>query len=90
VPTNFAEAEVIVFSHGVDNFHASVVRPRLSTNPKGKSDLIVTIQVTDCKNTVEALERLYELSRAKLSRAHELAADRGQGGMLGNWHQLAF
>jgi hypothetical protein len=87
LPNNFAEAEVIVLSNGVENVHAAVVRARLSPDVKVGSDLIITMQVCGCKNTVEALEQLYELSRANLSRAHELAANSGRGGLLGEWKQ---
>jgi predicted transcriptional regulator len=89
VPTNFAEAEVIVISYGVENFHAAVVRARVFPDVKIGSEPIITMQVHNCKNTLEALEKLYELSRAKLSRAHELAANSGPGGLLGERKQLA-
>jgi hypothetical protein len=47
------------------------------------------MQIRGYKDTVEALEKLYELSREMLRRAHEFAADSGRGGALGNWQHMA-
>ena len=87
-PASFAQEEIIVLSHGEANFYAAVVRARLFPDPKVKSDLIITVQVRQCKDTVEALIKLYQLSRAMLRSAMEMSASVGQGGTLGNWQPM--
>jgi hypothetical protein len=82
---NFAEPEVIVLNYG-ENFLAAIVRARLFTDVNAKSDLIVTLQVMNCKNTLEVLEKLYEESRALLYRAYQSASV----GKLGSWQALIF
>jgi hypothetical protein len=82
---NFADPEVIVLNYG-ENFLAAIVRARLFTDVNAKSDLIVTLQVMNCKNTLEVLEKLYEESRALLYRAYESASV----GKLGSWQVLIF
>ena len=82
---NFADPEVIVLNYG-ENFLAAIVRARLFTDVNAKSDLIVTLQVMNCKNTLEVLEKLYEESRALLYRAYQSASV----GKLGSWQALIF
>jgi hypothetical protein len=75
-------------SHGEANFYAAVVRARLFPDPEIRSDLIITVRIRECKDTVIALIKLYQLSRAMLRSAHEMSASAGRGGTLGHWQPM--
>ena len=84
-PSDFVPAEIIVVSQGEAAFYAAVVRARLFPDPKIRSDLIITFRVEGCKDTVEALIKLYQLSRGILRISQEESASAGPGGTLGHW-----